>query len=764
MRDQLRDRRTLFMIVVLPLLIYPILSFGVLQFALGFGSQPSQVGLVGDAYLPRPEAAAPTPIRAAAWLSVAPSGAGEGVPLVVGALARQQVDDLLHGKGYPSLVDVRDDGGRFLSSYFEFPQEADTLVVRGIAASGEENGESAEQVGRHQLDAKQIDLLLVVPEDFRQRLEHGERPPILILTRDGDDRSRMVNGRVHSVLGRWKKSIKEVRFLRRGLAANYDDPFEIDNPERARPSTEKMAEGVFEMLVRVFPFMLVMWSLAGALYPAVDLCAGEKERGTMETLLITPASREEIVWGKFLTIWVFSAATALLNLVSMGISTWQFSGYLPHDVLKPGPMCWCILLVLPMSAFFSALCLSVGAYARSSKEGQYYLMPLFLLSMPLIFLTLAPGVELNAFYSMVPITGVALLMQKMMTVPADQTPWIYFIPVMAPTALYSWLALRWAIEQFKREEVLFREAERLDITLWLRRLFREKENTPTTGMAVFCFAVVMMLRWLGIGLGPMLSLLHVSGIVLVAFVATPPVLMALILTRRPRESLALRRPPLRTLLTAAALAVLLLPPLMELTSFVLNRFPEMKDLLRQNHPFTQALEDLRGSKGVGLFDFLRFAGPYFLVFAVLPALCEEIAFRGFILTGLLRRFRPMTAVLISSFLFALAHLNVFQFIPSLVLGVVLGILAVRSGSILPGILFHLIHNGLLIGLTYISGMDGMPESLPATAVTTFVIEALCLILAGLCLWPLVRRRGESAHQSSGSVPKPLLASSLKARA
>jgi sodium transport system permease protein len=740
MRDQLRDRRTLFMIVVLPLLIYPILGFGVLQFAVGFVNKPSPVGIVGEANLPNLELPATTPSQAAAWMSVAPGGAGEGVPLVVGALARQQVDEILHGKGYPPLVESRDDGGRFVDHYFEFPRDADTLIVRNISASGEEDGESAEQIGRRQLDAKQIDLLLIVPADFRERLDRAERPAILILTRDGDDRSRMVNARVHNVLARWKKRIKEVRLLRSGLSANYDDPFEIENPERARPSTEKMAEGMFELLVKVFPFMLVMWSLAGALYPAVDLCAGEKERGTMETLLITPASREEIVWGKFLTIWVFSAATALLNLVSMGISTWQFSGYLPHDVLKPGPMFLCVLLVLPLSAFFSALCLSVGAYARSSKEGQYYLMPLFLLSMPLIFLTLAPGVELNAFYSMVPITGVALLMQKMMTAPGEQTPWLYFFPVMAPTALYSWLALRWAIEQFKREEVLFREAERLDIGLWLRRLFREKENVPTTGMAVFCFAVILGLRWLGIGLGPMLSMLRVSGIVLVAFVAAPPVLMALLLTRRPRESLALRRPSLTTLLTAAALAVLLLPPLMELTSFVLSQFPEMKELMRQNHPFTQALEDLRGSKGVGLIDFLRFAGPYFLVFAVLPALCEEIAFRGFILTGLLRRFKPLTAVLISSFLFALAHLNVFQFIPSLVLGIVLGILAVRSGSILPGMLFHLIHNGLLIGLTYISGMDGMPETLPATALTTFVIESLCLILAALCLWPLLWRR------------------------
>src|SRR5947208_2638963 len=153
----------------------------------------------------------------------------------------------------------------------------------------------------------------------------------------------------------------------------------------------------------------------------------------METLLISPAGREEIVWGKFLTIWVFSAATALLNLLSMGLTTWQFSRLMPVEVFRPGPLLWGVLLLLPLSAFFSAICLAVGAYARSSKEGQYYLMPLFLLTMPLVFLTLAPGVELNAFYSMVPVTGVALLLQRLMAagLPGPDL-WGYFLPVLAP--------------------------------------------------------------------------------------------------------------------------------------------------------------------------------------------------------------------------------------------------------------------------------------------------------------------------------------------
>jgi sodium transport system permease protein len=290
----------------------------------------------------------------------------------------------------------------------------------------------------------------------------------------------------------------------------------------------------------------------------VDLCAGEKERGTMETLLISPASREEIVYGKFLTIWVFSAVTALLNLLSMGLSSWQIAGDLPAGNLRPSAFLWCLVLVLPLSAFFSALALSIGAYARSSKEGQYYLMPLFLVTIPLIFLSLAPGVELNPFFSMVPVTGVALLLQQLMLAASwEQVPWTYFVPVLGPLILYGWLSLRWAVSQFQREEVLFREAERLDIGLWLRHLFRDKEPLPRVGQALSCFFLILGMRWLSLGLGRHLPFLIRSGIGTLAFVATPTLLLAVLLTTRPRQGLGLNWPSTRSVLASLVLGALL---------------------------------------------------------------------------------------------------------------------------------------------------------------------------------------------------------------
>ncbi len=588
------------------------------------------------------------------------------------------------------------------------------------------------------LEERKVDLVLSVPDDFYARLDEGEqsaragtpaelRPAVKIDARPGDEYSRQALLRLQPLLYAWKLDLKRVRLARRGLPDIYDDPFVVKDTA-ALTGAAPAGAGVFDLMGRLFPFMLVLWSLAGALYPAVDLCAGEKERGTMETLLITPAGREEIVLGKFLTIWVFSAGTAMVNLLSMGISTFFFSTRIPGFSLPVGALFWCVLLSLPQAAMFSAVSLAIGAYARSSKEGQYYLMPLFLVTMPLIFLTLAPGVELNAFYSLVPVTGIALLMQRLMLATAlEQIPWLYFIPVLGPIALYSWLALRWAIEQFRREEVLFREAERWDWGLWLRRLLREKEPLPTTGEALFCFMLIVTLRWLSLGLGaPLAPEVH-AIVVSLAFVAAPPAFMALLLNTLPRDALGLRRPDWRAVGLAALLALVLLPPLAALAQAAYGWFPQQAD---DPHPLGRLLRAPDAPIGESPVD----AALALLAFALVPAVCEEMAFRGFILTGLYRRFRPRNAVLVSAFLFALYHLNVFLFLPAFGLGVVLGLLTLRGRSLAPAVLLHFLHNALLLAGSWLmhSGV------LPPHAYGGPVLLLACLVVGFAVLWWLYR--------------------------
>jgi sodium transport system permease protein len=608
-----------------------------------------------------------------------------------------------------------------------------------------------DRIDKTPLERRQVDLILVVPPGFQSQLQQGGRPSLLLLSRDKDDTSRLVNLRVRSILKRWKDDLKRVRLARAGLPEDFDDPVSLRDPLLDRPPARQEEESLVAVLVRFFPFILVLWALAGALYPAVDLCAGEKERGTMETLLVSPASREEIVWGKFLTIWVFSAVTALLNLLSMGFTAWQLSGAAGGAAFRLTALVWGVLLLLPLSAFFSAVCLAIGAYARSSKEGQHYLMPLFFVTMPLIFLTLAPGVELNPFYSMVPVTGVALLLQKLMAERApDAALMLYFVPVLAPMILYSWLALRWAIYQFNREQVLFREAERLDLGLWLRHLWRDKEALPSAGQAFFCFGLILGLQWLSLNTGTRLNLTARSGISHLAFVATPPLFMALLLTTRPHLGLALRWPPAWAWPAAVLLAALVVPPLGELTLYILGKIPALKDLLEQSHQLPAELRALVRAESAGGARL-----HYFLVLAVLPAVCEELAFRGFILAGLRRSFRPWPAIGLSSFLFAVYHMNVFQVIPHFVLGVILALLVVRSGSVLPAVLFHLVYNSLLFAPVLLpEALGEVSRTLDRYARLRAGLAVGCAVLAGLLL-AAVWRLGRPAEEAVPSTaPDP----------
>ncbi len=734
MRDQLRDRRTIFMIAVLPVLLYPVGGMGIMQLAQSHLSKQAVIGIQGAHYLPplSPHCVTFSPAPVLAWLTLTPPA--PGVPLCgIERFSTAAASDLARRSNprqdYPPLFLSDGDTLRFPSLYIEKPDEACTLLLRPLDAPAPPATHGCLDdfvtcIDRSALDNRQVDVLFVVPPNFQATLQNHGHPVIYVLKREDDDHSRLADFRLGHILRQWKQHLKEVRLLRQGLPANYDEVIEVRGSVGApKPPSQRVADDLLDMLVRIFPFVLVMWSLAGALYPAVDLCAGEKERGTMETLLISPAGRAEIVCGKFLTIWFFSAATALVNLASIGLTTWHFAQRLSANAtFRPAALFWAVALLLPLSAFFSAICLAIGAYARSSKEGQYYLMPLFLLTLPLVLLTLAPGVELNHFYSMIPVTGVALLLQKLMAVkPPDGPLWGFFLPVLAPMLVYSWLALRWAIEQFQREEVLFREAERLDVNLWLRRLFREKEALPSAGQALFCFAVIFGLHWLLSSVNGHVSLLSYNAVRYLAFVVAPPLFMVLLLTKQPLQGLSLRWPPWWSCVASAALAVLLLPPFSALTLLLLDQFPRIKQ-----------------AAAGGLIDTVVEPKPMaWLVFVVLPALCEELAFRGFILSGLRCRLRPWTAIFLSSFLYALYQMNVFQALPHFLLGVVLALLVLRSGSLGGAIVFRLIWELLLWGPLLLGDRFPIVDWVNAGVVSSCLILAV-LLLAFLRPLPAVR--------------------------
>ena len=419
-RDQIRDRRTLFMIFVLPILLYPILGIGVIKFAAALEQKPRVVVVVGAEYLPKSPAAPES--RAAT------------------ASTRRF-----------SIRRPRPSG----------------CVVRLEPASGPwGDPRRREQAIR---DGEASAVMMIPPRPARPAPARTKRSTSRSSTTASTSpaRSRIcVSGRCWSGGGRASSPAGSSATRRR---ESYTEPIQVKAEDVA--TAREVGGSVWS---RLFPFLLVMMSLTGAFYPAIDLCAGEKERGTMETLLISPASRSEIVLGKFLTVMLASVMTALLNLLSMGLTGIQLARQVGASLGRcraaGGRRCrciapptlqaafWMILLLIPLAAFFSAVCVALAVLARSMKEGQYYMTPLYLVCMPLIFLTLMPGIELDLFYSLVPITGVALLLRALILGNYD-VALRFFLPVLVPTVVYAAVALRWASTSSSARMCLFREAE-----------------------------------------------------------------------------------------------------------------------------------------------------------------------------------------------------------------------------------------------------------------------------------------------------------------
>jgi sodium transport system permease protein len=261
--------------------------------------------------------------------------------------------------------------------------------------------------------------------------------------------------------------------------------------------------------------------------------------------------------------------------------------------------------------------------------------------------------------------------------------------VLAVTLSACWLAVRWAVEQFNSEAVLFRGGEQFSVRLWLRHLLRDRQPTPTLAAAVACGMLVLLgrffLTFTGSAPTPGDFGSFVRSILLVQLlvIAAPGVLMALVLTRSVRQTLLLRMPSRRAALGAVALAVVFHPLTHALQVAVQRLYPIGRDL---SESLAKMQETLAAPP---LWQLL-------LVLGLLPAVCEELTFRGFILSGLGRLGHKGRAIVYSAVLFGLAHAILQQSLIACLVGVVIGVVAVQSGSILPGMLFHFCHNALAV--------------------------------------------------------------------
>lgn len=655
-RDQLRDRRTLFTIFVLPMLLYPLLGMGFLQMAQFRREHPTPILIVGGAALPAD----------------------------------------------PPLLQEDQFAEAFCS-----PEDRKLLQLDILPDSPAHDPQALRAFADEKIRSGRYDAVVYFPAGFASQLQRlseasAASPPsspvaatsaILepaIFANTASDKSRIARDRVERVLDRWRQSIVQDNLKQNHIPLSATEPFHVVNTDVAREQSRRAA-----IWSKILPFAVLIWALTGAFYPAIDLCAGEKERGTLETLLCSPAQREEIVWGKLLTVMTFSMATSVLNLLSMGLTgtfvitqIQRVAGPATTLTLGSPPMAaigWLLLALFPLSALFSALSLAIAAFARSSKEGQYYLMPLLLIMLPLMMLPMLPNSQLDLGTSIIPVSGVMLLLRSL--IEGQYWESVRFVgPVAAITVVCCWLAIRWAVDQFNNESVLFRESERWGFGLWLRHVVRDRGETPTVGEAAFCGVLLLVIRFFTSFVVEVpdswARFATTTTVTLIAFFAAPALIMTIMLTRSPRKTLLLQFPSPAALGMAALLAFVIHPVGLAVAEGVKTLYPLSSEAMAQ----IQVIGGLIG-QAPAIWVVV-------LVMACAPAICEELAFRGFILSGMRHSGHKWGAILSSALFFGAAHGILQQSLSAALLGLVLGYLAVQTGSLLTTIVFHFLYNSL----------------------------------------------------------------------
>src|SRR5262245_2331776 len=282
--------------------------------------------------------------------------------------------------------------------------------------------------------------------------------PVVRIYADQSQVGAMVaSGRIETVLNQIKDARIKNELQRSGVSESVLTPFTVEKVNTAPP--QKMSG----MLIgTIIGYMFVMFMLIGAMYPAIDMTAGEKERRTIELLLSSPAGRLEIVLGKILATITASLLTSLLTIISFAVS-FHFGmkgnrgGNQPMLVMEiPLDATTFILMIglmIPMAVLSATLVIAIATLAKSYKEAQSYLTPLLLLAIMPAMVSVLPGVKLNAWMALIPIVNFSQLIKELML---GDWSWIGFTLTLLSNLIYAAIAFTGAVMVFKNERILFR--------------------------------------------------------------------------------------------------------------------------------------------------------------------------------------------------------------------------------------------------------------------------------------------------------------------
>ena len=579
------------------------------------------------------------------------------------------------------------------------------------------------------LDSGKVDLWIDVPDGFTQELAAFDTVNLIAHVSDKHPASNKTRKQFKSLMESFATQVREERMGLADVPLSLFDPinltFEGKEPEEAIADRRIIAPISGAILV-----LLAVLTMTGSFYPAIDAIAGEKERGTIETLLIVPCRTQDIVFGKFLAIFGVTLATLAANVISILLTILVSLRYFPDGsadyYLQNIGRGACITLIsfIGLSSVASAMSLAVTTASKSVKEAQNTLTPVILLISALAGVALLPGISNDGFVPAVPFTGQIVVSQDALTPPPIEQPlitddnqisssWKMTKPIveLAPlltTILSSigvtWVLLRGTAAMLTDEDILFRGPDAA--SGFARPAPRLVPGVIHGGLAL---AVGLAGLWYVQGISPANIVLAIPAQQL-AVVA--PLAMLLWWQRvNVRKTFSLYWPGtgsawpsflgglsalLGGILTGGGLFIIGAAVLLQLTSIEMS--PAMKQLSEK-------------------ILSLMLDQPWWLAWiliAILPACLEELLFRGWVLSAFCGE-KPSTqrmalAVFAQAICFALFHLLPERMPQTFLLGIALGTIVLLTKSIYPAILCHVANNSMPLILLFMTGIQDKDSS------------------------------------------------------
>ena len=299
-----------------------------------------------------------------------------------------------------------------------------------------------------------LDGVVIIPQDFSEFVEGDKQATIRLIFKSSESLNA-ARRRIEAIIDQYDREIVNERIGRLQLDETLFDAIAIEREDVAS-TEEKFAENAGGFL----PYIFIIFGFMGSIYPALDLGAGEKERGTLETILSSPASRFDIVMGKFLVVLLFSIATAFLAMLGVLIMVYQFLPTIETnitqtvmDMLGPRRIFIIMSMVLPVSAFFAAVALAISIFARSFKEAQSMMAPLNIIIILPAMIGMLPGFKLSAVTAAIPILNLSLATKAILGGSADP---ILIAEVYLSLFFLAGVSIYGCAKWFNREETLFR--------------------------------------------------------------------------------------------------------------------------------------------------------------------------------------------------------------------------------------------------------------------------------------------------------------------